>query len=180
MSIHPRSFLTRLHGPGVSGGSIIGGFQIPNLSRQPFYRHFWIQQFVNRQHGFSMHHVGLLTLVAFFGLYGMFESAPIERQDKYYMNGAKFRLQSAYSNPGKRPAFTIAREQAKIRYYYRGMDHPMTVNESKDLLWKLRENWIIQSHPAAQYPNVARQMKPTSLPDVIHTKATPYPEESSH
>ena len=32
------------------------------------------------------------------------------------MNSAKFRIQSAYANPGTRPAFKIAQEQAKLRY----------------------------------------------------------------
>jgi len=104
----------------------------------------------------------------------------VERQDKYYMNGAKFRLQSAYFNPGKRPAFKIAQEQGKLRYYYRGFDHPFSINETKDLLWKLRENWIIQTYPGIQYPNVSRQMMPSNLPPVIKTTATIDLDEAHH
>ncbi len=176
-NIKPQDFATRIGGPG---GAIQGAFQIPNLRRTPFWRFFWNQQFVNRQHVFSMHHVGFIALLAFFWGTGWFQTAPVERQDRYYMNGAKYRLQSAYHNPGKRPAYKIAVEQGKIRYYYRGHDHAFSLNETKDVLWKLRENWLIQRYPGLQYPNVARQMMPTDLPKVLSTKATPYHEEGGH
>lgn len=176
-NIRPQDFVTQI---GGHGGAIQGAFQIPNLRRQPFLKFFWQQQFVNRQHFLSMHHVGFIGLFAFVWWLGWFDTAPVERQDKYYMNGAKFRLQSAYFNPGRRPAFKIAQEQAKIRYYYRGFDHPFSLNETKDLLWKLRENWIIQTYPGIQYPNVARQMMPTDLPAVIKTTATIDPDEAHH
>ena len=96
------------------------------------------------------------------------------------MNGAKFRLQSSYANPGTRPAYKIAQEQGKVRFYYRGIDHPFTINESKDLLWKMRENWVIQKYPGIQYPYVAKQMMPPQLPDVIKTTATIDAHESGH
>ena len=33
----------------------------------------------------------------------------------------------------------------QVRYFYRGNDHPFTLNELKDFYFKLRENWLIQS-----------------------------------
>merc|ERR1719321_60514 len=91
----------------------------------------WTQQFVTRQHIFNVHHTGYLVLVGFFFWTGAFATAPVERREKYYMHTPKFRLQSAYANPGTRPAAKIAQEQAKIRYFHRGYDHPFTVNEMK-------------------------------------------------
>ena len=173
-NIRPQEFATDV------SKSLQGAFKIPNLTRQPFWKFAWQQQFVNRQFGFSMHFVGLAGVVAFFWVTGMFAPAPVERRDRYLMNGARFRLQTAYNNPGKRPAFKIAQEQGKIRYYYRGLDHAFSLNEQKDLLWKLRENWIIQRYPGIQYPNVARQMSPVGLPDVLHTTATIDPTEAGH
>ena len=41
------------------------------------------------------------------------------------MNSAKFRIQSAYANPGTRPAFKIAQEQAKLRYMYSTRKAPL-------------------------------------------------------
>ncbi len=32
----------------------------------------------------------------------------------------------------------------QLRYYYRGNDHPFTLNEIKDYYFKLRENYLIQ------------------------------------
>merc|ERR1711862_1045677 len=87
------------------------------------------QQFVTRQHIFNVHHTGYLVLCGFFFWTGAFSTAPIERQEKYYMHTPKFRLRSAYANPGTRPAAKIAQEQAKIRYFHRGYDHPFTVDE---------------------------------------------------
>ncbi|KAF4672678.1 hypothetical protein FOL47_000231 [Perkinsus chesapeaki] len=160
-NIKPAEFIMKLG----AGGAIDGGFKIPNLRRAPFWKFIWTQQFVAREHFFSVHHAGLLFSMAFFWWTGWFDTAPVERRDKYYMNGAKFRLQSAYHNPGSRPAYKIAQEQAKIRYFYRGFDHPYTINEAKDQLWKLRENWVIQNYPGVQYPYVSKQMMPSQLPD---------------
>lgn len=53
-------------------------------------------------------------------------------------------MQAAYANPGTRPAAKIAQEQAKLRYFYRGNDHPFSLNEQKDYYFKLRENLLIQ------------------------------------
>ncbi|EER05528.1 conserved hypothetical protein [Perkinsus marinus ATCC 50983] len=175
-NIKPTEFIMKLG----AGGAIEGGFKIPNLRRAPFWKFIWTQQFVARQHFFSVHHAGLLFSMAFFWWTGWFDTAPVERRDKYYMNGAKFRLQSAYHNPGTRPAYKIAQEQAKIRYFYRGFDHPYTINEAKDQLWKLRENWIIQNYPGVQYPYVSKQMMPPQLPDKMYKIATPDASEAKH
>merc|ERR1719169_120166 len=144
-------------------GSIHGAFEIPNYRRAPFWKYFWAQHFVTRQHVFNIHHTGYIVLLTFFWWTGAFSTAPIERREKYYMHSPKFRLQSAYANPGTRPAAKIAQEQAKIRYFHRGYDHPFTVNEMKDLFFKLRENWLIQHYPGIQYPFVHRQMNPAQF-----------------
>jgi hypothetical protein len=56
-------------------------------------------------------------------------------------------------NEGTRPAYKIAQEQGKIRYFYRGLDAPYSISESRDLLWKMRDNWLIQQFPA-MYPKL--------------------------
>lgn len=68
----------------------------------------------------------------------------------------------------------------QIRYFYRGFDHPYTINEAKDQLWKLRENWIIQNYPGVQYPYVSKQMMPPQLPDKMYKIATPDASEAKH
>jgi len=155
------------------GGALQGGFLIPNYTRAPFWRYFWAQNFVTRQHVWSLHHVGFIGIAGFCYWTGMFDTAPIQRRDKYYMNSAKFRIQSAYANPGTRPAFKIAQEQAKVRYMYRGNDHPFSMNEFKDYLFKMRENFLIRRYPNIQYPYVFKQMTPAELPGVLEVR--PYP-----
>ena len=34
---------------------------------------------------------------------------------------------------------------------YRGLDHPFSLNEFKDYLFKMRENYLIQKYPGVQY-----------------------------
>ena len=149
-NIRPQDFVTRI---GGQGGCLQGGFQIPNLRRASFGKFFWQQQFVNRQHVFSVHHVGFIAVCAFFWWTGWFDTAPIERRDKHYMNGDKFKLQCALMNEGTRPAYKIAQEQGKIRYFYRGLDAPYTISEARDLMWKMRDNWLIQQYPS-MYPKL--------------------------
>merc|ERR1711924_483900 len=84
-------------------------------------------------------------------------------------------IQSAYANPGTRPAFKIAQEQPKLRYIYRGLDHPFTLNEFKDYLFKMRENYLIQKYPGVQYPYVFKQMMPETTPDPLRA---PVPQDS--
>ncbi|CAK0805470.1 unnamed protein product [Prorocentrum cordatum] len=144
----------------ISGGALHGAFEIPNFRRASFWKYFWVQHFVTRQHVFNVHHTGYIVLCVFFWWTGAFATAPMERREKYYMHSPKFRLQTAYANPGTRPAAKIAQEQAKVRYFYKGHDHPFTLNELKDFYFKLRENWMIQHYPGIQYPFVYRQMCP--------------------
>jgi len=153
-----------------SWGGIDGAFQIPNFRRAPFWKYFWTQHFVTRQHIFNIHHTGYIVLCGFFWYSGMFDTAPVERREKYYMHSPKFRLQSAYANPGTRPAAKISQEQAKIRYFHKGFDHPFTMNELKDFYFKLRENYLIQQYPGIQYPFVHRQIIPekTNEPLWVH------------
>ena len=63
------------------------------------------------------------------------------------MHSPKFRLQTAYVNPGTRPAAKIAQEQAKIRYFHRGYDHAFILIELKDFYCKFCENGLIQHSP---------------------------------
>eukprot|EP00747_Dinoflagellata_sp_TGD_P164125 gnl/TRDRNA2_/TRDRNA2_183614_c0_seq1.p2 gnl/TRDRNA2_/TRDRNA2_183614_c0~~gnl/TRDRNA2_/TRDRNA2_183614_c0_seq1.p2 ORF type:complete len:200 (+),score=39.60 gnl/TRDRNA2_/TRDRNA2_183614_c0_seq1:68-667(+) len=163
-NVKPEEFIS------ANGGGLHGAFDIPNYRRASFWKFFWAQHFVTRQHVFNVHHTGYIVLLGFFYWTGAFSTAPTERQEKYYMHSPKYRLQSAYANPGTRPAAKIAQEQAKVRYFHRGHDHPFTVNELKDFYFKLRENWLIQHYPGIQYPFVYRQMTPekTQEPLKVH------------
>lgn len=89
---------------------------IPNLRRAPFWRYVWQQQFVDRQHLFSVHHVGFMGVCLFFWWVGWFDTAPIERRDKFYMNSERFKLHCAMFNEGARPAYKIAQEQGNSCY----------------------------------------------------------------
>eukprot|EP00438_Fugacium_kawagutii_P011766 Skav222940 [mRNA] locus=scaffold1489:503418:516491:- [translate_table: standard] len=139
--------------------------------RAPFWKYFWAQHFVTRQHVFNVHHTGYIVLCVFFWWTGAFSTAPMERREKYYMHSPKFRLQTAYANPGTRPAAKIAQEQAKVRYFYKGHDHAFTLNELKDFYFKLRENWLIQHYPGIQYPFVHRQLIPEKTADPLKVAA---------
>eukprot|EP00397_Hematodinium_sp_SG-2012_P034171 GEMP01036610.1.p1 GENE.GEMP01036610.1~~GEMP01036610.1.p1 ORF type:complete len:194 (+),score=39.99 GEMP01036610.1:53-634(+) len=154
-------------------GGIHGAFEIPNFRRAPFWSFFWVQHFVTRQHVFNVHHTGYIVLCGFFWWTGAFDSAPVERREKYYMHSPKFRLHTAFVNPGTRPAAKISQEQAKIRYFYKGFDHPYTMNELKDLFFKLRENYLIQTYPGIQYPFVYKNMMPDATEDPL--KVSLYP-----
>merc|ERR1719148_671267 len=105
-NIKPEEFIS------ARGGGLHGAFEIPNYRRAPFWKYFWAQHFVTRQHVFNVHHSGYIVLCIFFWWTGAFATAPMERREKYYMHSPKFRLQSAYANPGTRPAAKIAQEQA--------------------------------------------------------------------
>merc|ERR1711862_778000 len=77
------------------GGGLHGAFEISNYRRAPFWKFFWAQHFVTRQHVFNIHHTGYIVLCVFFWWTGAFATAPMERREKYYMHSPKFRLQSA-------------------------------------------------------------------------------------
>lgn len=165
---------------GPQGGTIHGIFEIPNFRRMPFWQYIWTQNFVNRQHVFNVHHSGYIAVCVFFWWCGALDTAPLERQDKYYMHSAKFRMQTAYANPGTRPAAKIAQEQGKLRYFYRGNDHPYTLNETKDYYFKLKENHLIQEYPGVQYPFVYRQMMPEEVDDPLKVDCYPLPQATPH
>lgn len=42
----------------------------------------------------------------------------------YLFHLAKFRILTAFHNPGKRPAYKISCLTFNTRYYHRGIDHP--------------------------------------------------------
>ncbi|CAD7932528.1 unnamed protein product [Amoebophrya sp. A25] len=165
---------------GPRHGSMTGIFEIPNFRRMPFWSYIWTQNFVNRQHLFNVHHSGYIAVCLFFWYCGCLDTAPLERREKYYMNSAKFRMQTAYANPGTRPAAKIAQEQAKLRYYYRGNDHPFTLNETKDFYFKMRENYLIQEYPGVQYPFVYRHMMPEEVDDPLKVDLYPLPQAQPH
>jgi len=160
-NIVPEEFISK------NWGGLHGAFEIPNFRRASFWSYFWTQHFVTRQHVFNIHHSGYIVLCGFFWWCGAFDTAPIVRQEKFYMHSPKFRLQTMYVNPGTRPAAKIAQEQAKIRYYYKGFDHPYTMNELKDLFFKLRENVLVQTYPGIQYPYVYKNMTPAETESPI-------------
>ncbi|UKJ90252.2 hypothetical protein MACJ_001184 [Theileria orientalis] len=92
---------------------------------------------------------------------------PLERLDRYWLNSPKFRILSAYYNSGKRPAAKIALMTYEVRYFNRGLDHPFTMNEVKDFLFKMKENYLIENHPGVQYPNVFRQHSNVKTPATL-------------
>jgi len=156
-NVVPEEFISK------NWGGLHGAFEIPNYRRTSFASYLWTQHFVNRQHVFNIHMSGYIVLCGFLYWTGVFDTAPLERRERYLMHGQKFRLLTAYSNPGTRPAAKIAQEQAKLRYFAKGVDHPYTMNELKDLFFKLKENVLVQTYPGIQYPYVYRQMIPSEL-----------------
>ena len=63
-------------------------FLIPNYTRAPFWKYFWVQNFVTRQHVFSLHHVGFLGIAFFTWWLGWFQTAPVQRRDRSRGRGA--------------------------------------------------------------------------------------------
>lgn len=165
---------------GANGGSLHGIFEVPNFRRAPFWSYIWTQNFVNRQFLFNIHHSGYIAVTLFFYWCGCLDTAPLERREKHYLHSAKFRMQTAYSNPGTRPAARIALEGGKLRYFYAGNDTPFTLNETKDLYFKLRENWLIQSYAGVQYPFVYRQMTPAETDSPLRVDCYPLPQAQPH
>lgn len=144
----------------------------PNYVRRPLWKSFWEAQFNGRTFlFFGKSWMALGSLVAFLYWTRIFDPPPKERLDKYWLNSPKFRILSAFHNPGKRPAFKVSCLTYNTRYYHRGIDHPFGVNEWKDNLFKLHEQFTIEEHPGVQYPYVHRQFRrvSTSDPLLVHT-----------
>uniref|UniRef100_A0A1E1X146 Uncharacterized protein n=1 Tax=Amblyomma aureolatum TaxID=187763 RepID=A0A1E1X146_9ACAR len=130
----------------------------PNYTRVSLGRQFFEGQFISRNFFIFG---GTWTAIASFGLFlwqsRTFDAAPRERLDRYWLNSPKCRILSAVYNPGKRPASVLSLMTYEARYFDRGHDHPFNVNEIKDYLFKLKENYLIENHPGVQYPHVFRQ-----------------------
>eukprot|EP00919_Chromeraceae_sp_WS-2016_P070440 GHVR01167012.1.p1 GENE.GHVR01167012.1~~GHVR01167012.1.p1 ORF type:complete len:107 (+),score=23.11 GHVR01167012.1:338-658(+) len=91
------------------------------------------------------------------------------------MHGEKYRVSNAWYNAGKRPAYAMSCEAAKIRYMERGMDHALSINELKDKLFKLKELMTISKIKGVQYPYVHRQYNNVQLPSIFKVETVPLP-----
>ncbi|SBT37155.1 hypothetical protein, conserved in Apicomplexan species [Plasmodium ovale wallikeri] len=141
----------------------------PNYSRMPLWRRFFEGQYTNGSFLFFGNAWTSMFAFAFMLWFSrIFDPPPLERVDKYWLNSPKFRILSAFYNEGKRPGVKISLMTYEARYFYRGIDHPFTINEIKDLWFKLRENYLIESIPAIQYPHVFRQYNNVSTPADLH------------
>eukprot|EP00921_Rhytidocystis_pertsovi_P015407 GHVQ01024490.1.p1 GENE.GHVQ01024490.1~~GHVQ01024490.1.p1 ORF type:complete len:206 (-),score=19.01 GHVQ01024490.1:544-1161(-) len=152
-----------------------------NFLRQPLWKQWWEAQFNARTLwilGCSW--ASLLTVTSFLWWSRVFDPPPPERYDRYWYNSAKFRIISARENPGKRPAHTISLLTYNTRYYHRGLDHPFGLNEMKDVLFKLRENFLIERYPGVQYPYVYRQFNRVTTPGTLKVPVYPLPLKRSH
>jgi len=156
------------------------GLVIPNYTRMPFFAHWWEVNFSTGNWLFGLNCFGTLAGALFIVWTGWLDKPPIDRIDRTTLNSAKYRILCAYYNEGKRPALKIAQFGAKVRYYYRGIDHPTTVNEEKDMLFKLRENYLIEKHPGIQYPYVHRQFNQVKTPSELKVPLYPAIPEPYH
>lgn len=140
----------------------------PNYTRTPLWKQFFEGQFASRNFLFFG---GTWTAIASFGCLmwysRLFDTPPQERLDRYWLNSPKFRILSAVYNPGKRPGAAISLMTYEVRYFDRGHDHPFAVNEVKDYLFKLKENYLVENHPGVQYPHVFRQHSNVRTPEKL-------------
>ncbi|OEH80037.1 transmembrane protein [Cyclospora cayetanensis] len=140
----------------------------PNYVRQPLWRQWWEAQFSNRSFFFFGNAwTSAAAFAAFLWWSRVFDPPPMERLDRYWLNSPKFRILSAFHNPGKRPALKISLMTYEARYFYRGLDHPFSLNEIKDFLFKLRENYLINTFQGIQFPFVFRQFNRVSTPGTL-------------
>ncbi|KAK2198008.1 hypothetical protein BdWA1_001013 [Babesia duncani] len=142
--------------------------EVPNYTRRPLWRQFFEAQFSSRN---FLCFGSTWTAIAAFGALvyysRLFDTPPLERMDRYWFNSPKFRILSAYYNPCKRPGAKISLLTFEIRYFDRGLDHPFGINEVKDLVFKLKENYSIENHPGIQYPHVFRQHANVTTPPTL-------------
>ncbi|BAM39975.1 conserved hypothetical protein [Theileria orientalis strain Shintoku] len=140
----------------------------PNYTRTPLWRQFLEVQFTSRNFFVFGSTWAALASFGFLLWYSrLLDPPPLERLDRYWLNSPKFRILSAYYNSGKRPAAKIALMTYEVRYFNRGLDHPFTMNEVKDFLFKMKENYLIENHPGVQYPNVFRQHSNVKTPATL-------------
>lgn len=150
--------------------------QPPNYVRHPLWKSWWEAQFNNRTFFlFGKSWMAATSLLIFLCWTRIFDPPPKERLDKYWLNSPKFRILTSYHNPGKRPAYKISCLTFNTRYYHRGIDHPFGINEWKDHLFKLHEQFVIEQNPGVQYPYVHRQFNRVQTPDVLEVHKYPSP-----
>ncbi|PHJ22089.1 transmembrane protein [Cystoisospora suis] len=159
----------------------------PNFVRRPVWRQWWEAQFGNKTFFFFGN---AWTSAAAFALFiwwsRVFDPPPKERLDRYWLNSqspasipcavvlpAKFRILSAFHNPGKRPGLKISLMTYEARYCYRGLDHPFTLNEIKDFLYKLREQYLVNKYEGIQFPFVFRQYNRVQTPGTLEVRTAP-------
>ncbi|AFZ79128.1 hypothetical protein BEWA_019740 [Theileria equi strain WA] len=141
----------------------------PNYTRTPLWRQFFETQFSSRNFFIFGSTWAAITSFGFLMWYSrVFDPPPLERLDKYWLNSPKFRILSAFYNQGKRPGAKISLMTYEVRYFDRGHDHPFTINEVKDFLFKVKENYLIENHPGVQYPHVFRQHSNVKTPATLH------------
>eukprot|EP00920_Eleutheroschizon_duboscqi_P035832 GHVT01086740.1.p1 GENE.GHVT01086740.1~~GHVT01086740.1.p1 ORF type:complete len:212 (+),score=32.90 GHVT01086740.1:505-1140(+) len=153
----------------------------PNFLRTPLWRQYWEKQFANRSFFFFGNAwTSAASFAAFLWWSRIFDPPPPERLDRYWFNSPKFRIQSAFHNPGRRPGFKIDLMTYEVRYFFRGLDHPFGLNELKSFFFKLRENYTIEKHPGVQFPFVFRQFNRVKTPPVLHVSTSPPPSAAEH
>lgn len=150
-----------------------------NLLRTPLWRQWWEAQFSARTlFVLGSSWASLVTLTGLFWWSRLLDPPPPERYDRYWYNSPKYRILSARENPGKRPGHTISWLTYSCRYFERGLDHPFGLNEMKDVLFKLRENLLIERFPGVQYPYVYRQFNRVQTPSTLKVPLYPLPQAS--
>ncbi|EPR59767.1 putative transmembrane protein [Toxoplasma gondii TgCatPRC2] len=153
----------------------------PNFLRQPVWKQFWEAQFANRSFFFFGNAWTSAAAFAFFIWWSrVFDPPPKERLDRYWLNSPKFRILSAFHNPGKRPGLKISLMTYEARYCYRGLDHPFTLNEMKDFLFKLREQYLVNKYEGIQFPFVFRQFNRVSTPGTLEVHTSPALQQQPH
>eukprot|EP00922_Rhytidocystis_sp_ex-Travisia-forbesii_P060419 GHVS01089555.1.p1 GENE.GHVS01089555.1~~GHVS01089555.1.p1 ORF type:complete len:250 (+),score=31.05 GHVS01089555.1:160-909(+) len=153
----------------------------PNFIRRPIWRQWWEAQFSSRAlFVLGSSWASFLTLTGVLWWSRLLDPPPPERYDLYWYNSPKFRIMSARENPGSRPGLTISQLTWTARYNNRGMDHPFSLNELKDSLFKLRENLIIQAHPGVQYPYVFKNINSVQTPATLKVPLYPLPQKANH
>uniref|UniRef100_A0A0G4FMB5 Uncharacterized protein n=1 Tax=Chromera velia CCMP2878 TaxID=1169474 RepID=A0A0G4FMB5_9ALVE len=156
------------------GGALDKYISIPNLTRQPLLKRWWQHFFIVETDKTIWTNAVTIGLILFFS--GWLSTPPMEKLDMVYLNGEKSRILNAWHNEGKRPALAMALQGGWIRYFLRGLDHPFSLNEKKDALFKMRENYLIAKHPGVQYPFVFRHFNKVQTPDVLEVHVYPTPQ----
>lgn len=148
--------------------------ECPNYLRIPLWKNYFESQFCNGNFFiFGGSWTTVVSITALLLWSRLLDPPPMERLDRYWINSPKFRILSAYHNPGKRPGLRISELTYSIRYYFKQNDHPFNLNEYKDIFFKLRENYFIALHKGIQYPYVFRQFNRVQTPAELKVHVYP-------